>query len=192
VTADGFELQFGTNYLGHFALTGLLLDRLLLTPGARVVGLSSVMHLFGKIDFDDLQAERSYIGWRSYGQSKLAVLLFVYELQRRLEASGAGVVAAAAHPGWTATELQRHSWLYRAFNPLFAMRPERGCLPTLYAATALEVKGGEYIGPDGLFGLRGNPKRVRSSSRSYDQAVAARLWTVSEELTSVRFAALPT
>jgi NAD(P)-dependent dehydrogenase (short-subunit alcohol dehydrogenase family) len=186
-TVDGFELQFGTNYLGHFALTGSLLDRLLSASSARVVGLSSVMHLPGKIDFDDLQAERSYSRWRSYGQSKLAILLFIYELQRRLQASDAGVVAAAAHPGWTATELQRHSWLYRAFNPLFAQRPEMGCLPTLYAATAPQVKGGEYFGPDGPLGLRGNPKQVRSSNRSYDQAVAARLWKVSEELTGVRY-----
>ncbi len=189
-TVDGFELQFGTNHLGHFALTGLLLGCLLPTPGARVVGLSSVMHLFGKIGFDDLQAERSYRGWRSYGQSKLANLLFVYELQRRLEASGSGVVAAAAHPGWTATELQRHSWIYRVFNPVFAQRPEMGCLPTLYAATARDVKGGEYYGPDGFFGIRGNPKQVRSGSRSYGQAVAARLWEASEELTGVRYTAL--
>jgi NAD(P)-dependent dehydrogenase (short-subunit alcohol dehydrogenase family) len=189
-TADGFELQFGTNHLGHFALTGLLLNHMLPTPGARVVSVSSFMHVLGKIDFDDLQAKRSYSRWRTYGQSKLANLLFIYELQRRLEASGYDVIAAAAHPGWTATELQRHSRIYSAFNPLFAQRPEMGCLPTLYAATAPDVKGGEYFGPDGLLGLRGYPKRARSSSRSYDQGVAARLWQVSEELTGVRYAAL--
>jgi NAD(P)-dependent dehydrogenase (short-subunit alcohol dehydrogenase family) len=189
-TADGFELQFGTNYLGHFALTGLLLDHLLRTPGARVVGLSSIMHPLGKIAFDDLQAQRSYTRWGSYGQSKLAILLFIYELQRRLEASGAGVLAAAAHPGWTATELQRHSWIYRVFNPLLAQRPEMGCLPTLYAATAPDIKGGEYLGPEGFLELAGSPKLVRSSTRSHDRAVAARLWSVSEELTGVRYAAL--
>jgi NAD(P)-dependent dehydrogenase (short-subunit alcohol dehydrogenase family) len=189
-TADGFELQLGTNHLGHFALTGLLLDCLLRTPGARVVTVSSSMHVLGRIDFDDLQAERSYSRWRSYGQSKLANLLFVYELQRRLEASGAGVLAAAAHPGWTATELQRYSWIYRVFNPLFAQRPEMGCLPTLYATTAADVQGGDYFGPDGFLGLRGSPKRVRSSSRSHDRAVAARLWSVSEDLIGVRYAAL--
>jgi NAD(P)-dependent dehydrogenase (short-subunit alcohol dehydrogenase family) len=187
-TADGFELQLGTNHLGHFALTGLLLDRLLQAAGSRVVNVASMAHNWGKIDFEDLQWERKrYKKARSYGQSKLANLLFTYELQRRLEAAGAETVAVAGHPGWTATNLQRSSGFFRAMNPLFAMKPWQGALPTLYAATAGDVRGGEYFGPGGFMEMRGFPKRVQSSAESQDQAVAARLWEVSEELTGVRF-----
>ena len=191
-TADGFELQFGTNHLGHFALTGRLLDVLLATPGSRVTVVSSMAHKMGaSIDFDDLQWEsRRYRKMASYGQSKLANLLFAYELQRRLEAAGADTVATAAHPGWTATNLQKDVGLFKAFNPFFAMKPWKGALPTLYSATAAGVSGGAYVGPGGLSGMRGYPKIVTSNAKSHDEAVAARLWAVSEELTGVTFDAL--
>ena len=187
-TADGFELQFGTNHIGHFALTGLLLDRLLGTDGSRVVNVASMAHNWGVIDFEDLQWERKrYKKAKSYGQSKLANLLFTYELQRRLEAAGAHTVAVAAHPGWTATNLQRSTGLFRAMNPIFAMKAWQGALPTLRAATDGDVQGGDYFGPGGFMEMRGYPKRVKSNSASQDQAVAARLWDVSEELSGVRF-----
>jgi NAD(P)-dependent dehydrogenase (short-subunit alcohol dehydrogenase family) len=187
-TADGFELQFGTNHLGHFALTGLLLQLILHTPRARVITVSSGAHRFGEIDFDNLNGEKGYDRGRAYAQSKLANLLFTYELQRRFDGAGVAALAAAAHPGWTATNLQAHWRMVRVLNPLIAQRPEVGALPTLYAATASDVQGGDYYGPNGWQELRGYPTRVRSSARSYDAAVAARLWAVSEELTGVRFA----
>jgi NAD(P)-dependent dehydrogenase (short-subunit alcohol dehydrogenase family) len=187
-TADGFELQLGTNHLGHFALTGLLLDRLLETEGSRVVTVSSMAHKYGAIDFDDLHWEkREYKPMASYGQSKLANLLFTYELQRRFERDGRATLSTAAHPGWTGTDLQRHSGLFRALNPLFAMKPWQGALPTLRAAIDASVKGGEYYGPGGFMEMRGYPKRVGSTPASRDEAVAKRLWEVSEELTGVRF-----
>ncbi|MFH2008742.1 MAG: oxidoreductase [bacterium] len=187
-TADGFELQFGTNHLGHFALTGLLLDRLLETEGSRVVNVSSQAHRQGRIDFEDLNWERKpYKKMRSYGQSKLANLLFTYELQRRLEAAGAKTIAVAAHPGWTATNLQQHVGFFRSLNPLFAMKPWQGALPTLYAATSEDVHGGEYYGPSGIYEMRGWPKRVKSVPASHDAADAARLWDVSEELSGVSY-----
>jgi NAD(P)-dependent dehydrogenase (short-subunit alcohol dehydrogenase family) len=186
-TADGFEMQFGTNHLGHFALTGLLLEAIKRTPNARVVTVSSVAHYQGRMDFDNLNAERSYNRWRAYGESKVANLLFTYELQRRFEAAGEDAIAVAAHPGWTATNLQQDIGLFRLFWPLVAMEPEQGALPTLYAATAPDVSGGEYYGPDGLRGYWGYPARVESSALSHDKAVAKRLWEVSEELTGVMF-----
>jgi NAD(P)-dependent dehydrogenase (short-subunit alcohol dehydrogenase family) len=192
-TADGFEMQFGTNHLGHFALTGRLLDLLLRTPGSRVVAVSSMAHNFGSMDFEDLQAEASYSSTGAYGQSKLANLLFAYELQRRLDAApvdganSAGTLVAASHPGWTATNLQQHSRLARWLNPLLAQGPEMGALPTLYAATAPDVVKGGFYGPGGFMEMRGMPKRVSSNGRSHDQAAAARLWAVSEELTGVRY-----
>lgn len=187
-TADGFELQFGTNHLGHFALTGLLLQLILHTPRARIITVSSGAHRFGEIDFDNLNGEKGYDRGRAYAQSKLANLLFTYELQRRFDGAGVAALAAAAHPGWTETNLQAHWRMVRVLNPLIAQRPEVGALPTLYAATASDVQGGDYYGPNGWQELRGYPTRVRSSARSYDAAVAARLWAVSEELTGVRFA----
>jgi NAD(P)-dependent dehydrogenase (short-subunit alcohol dehydrogenase family) len=187
-TADGFELQFGTNHLGHFALTGLLLQLILHTPRARIITVSSGAHRFGEIDFDNLNGEKGYDRGRAYAQSKLANLLFTYELQRRFDGAGVAALAAAAHPGWTETNLQAHWRMVRVLNPLIAQRPEMGALPTLYAATASDVQGGDYYGPNGWQELRGYPTRVRSSARSYDAAVAARLWAVSEELTGVRFA----
>ena len=186
-TAEGFELQFGTNHLGHFALTGLLLPLINQTPEARIVTVSSEAHRFGKIDFDNLNAEKGYAKWPFYGQSKLANLLFTYELQRHLETAGHTTIAVAAHPGWTATNLQQHTGQVRFLNRFFAMPPEQGALPTLFAATASGVSGGTFYGPDGFLEMNGYPTQVRSSRRSHDRAVAARLWAVSEQLTGVQF-----
>ncbi|MDY6996816.1 MAG: SDR family NAD(P)-dependent oxidoreductase [Actinomycetota bacterium] len=191
-TADGFELQFGTNHLGHFALTGLLLDRLLDVDGARVVTVSSNGHkMGGAIHFDDLQSERSYNRMRAYTQSKLANLMFTYELQRRLAPRGK-TIAVAAHPGTSTTELARNvpKPVERAFmmvSPLIAQSPDRGALPTLRAATDPGVLGGQYYGPDGVGQQRGNPVVVASNALSYDMVQQRRLWEVSEELTKVVF-----
>jgi NAD(P)-dependent dehydrogenase (short-subunit alcohol dehydrogenase family) len=186
-TGDGFELQFGTNHLGHFALTGLLLDQMLPVPGSRVVTVSSVGHrMQARINFDDLQWERSYSRVGAYGQSKLANLMFTYELQRRL--SGAGTtIAVAAHPGFAATELMRHTPAAAVVTPLFSQDAAMGALPVLRAATDPSVLGGQYYGPGGFLGLRGYPKLAASSRRSHDEAVQRRLWAVSEELTGVTF-----
>jgi NAD(P)-dependent dehydrogenase (short-subunit alcohol dehydrogenase family) len=191
-TKDGFELQFGTNHLGHFALTGLLLDLLLPVPGSRVVTVSSVGHrIRAAIHFDDLHWERSYGRAGAYGQSKLANLLFTYELQRRLAPHGT-TAAVAAHPGMSDTELVRNApaavrlpltW----FAPLFTQNAAKGALPTLRAATDPAVLGGQYYGPDGLGESRGNPRLVTSSAQSYDLAIQQRLWAVSEDLTGVKF-----
>ena len=187
-TADGFELQFGINHLGHFALTGLLIDLLQGTPASRVVNVASLAHRWGTIDFEDLQWERRrYRKWPSYGASKLANLLFTFELQRRLEARGSEVIALAAHPGWTHTELQRHISGAGLFGTLLAMKPWQGALPTLRAAAAVDVKGGDYYGPGGFQQLRGYPVTVEASEAAHDQAVARRLWEVSAELTGVPF-----
>lgn len=186
-TVDGFEAQFATNHLGHFALTGLLLPLILRTPRARVVAISSGGHRFGEIDFDNLNAEIRYNSTRAYAQSKLANLLFTYELQRRFEGAGVAAIAVAAHPGWTATNLAAHWRMVQLLNPFIGQKPKMGALPTLYAATAPDVRGGDYYGPGGWQGVRGYPTKVKSSDRSYDTAVAARLWTVSEELTGVRY-----
>ncbi len=191
-TADGFELQFGTNHLGHFALTGLLLDRLLPVAGSRVVTVSSVGHrIRADIHFDDLQWERSYSRVEAYGQAKLANLMFTYELQRRLAAHGT-TIAAAAHPGVSNTELARNtpaalrkpiSWL----APVLTQTPAMGALPSVRAATDPSVLGGQYYGPGNRGEARGYPKPVVSSPASYDLATQQRLWTVSEELTGVSF-----
>ena len=186
-TADGFELQFGTNHLGHFALTGLLCDLIMRTPQARVITVSSGGHRFGKMNFDNLNAEKGYDRQGAYAQSKLANLLFTYELQSRFEGAGVDTIAVAAHPGWTATNLQTHWRAIRMLNPLIAQQPKMGALPTLYAATARDVHGGDYYGPGGWQELRGYPTRVQSSARSHDTAVATKLWIVSEELTGVRY-----
>ncbi len=201
-TADGFELQLGTNHLGHFALTGLLLASLLAAPAARVVTVSSGAHQMGRIVFDDLQAERRYRKWPAYGQSKLANLLFAYELARRADAARVPLVSAAAHPGYAATNLQAvgprmagapiTERLAAIGNRLLAQDATRGALPQLYAATMPDVRSGDYYGPDGLLEMRGWPERVSSSDRSKDEATARRLWEVSEELTGVRYDALDT
>jgi NAD(P)-dependent dehydrogenase (short-subunit alcohol dehydrogenase family) len=187
-TTDGFETQLGTNHLGHFALTGRLLERLRHTAGARVVNVSSLVHFTGRIDFDDLQAERSYNPTRAYAQSKLANLLFTRELARRFADAGVAALSAAAHPGSTRTELQRHSRLMAAAVQLVSQLPPQGALPSLYAATAPDVRGGEYFGPSRMFGMLGAPERARSSPRSKDMSAAQRLWEASERLTGVRFA----
>jgi NAD(P)-dependent dehydrogenase (short-subunit alcohol dehydrogenase family) len=183
-TKQGFELQLGVNHLGHFALTRGLLDLLKATPGARVVSVSSMAHRMGRMDFDDLHfTRRGYDAWAAYGQSKLANLLFTFELQRRLEAEGVDVIAAAAHPGWTGTDLQRHSWYARLLNPLLGMSPAQGALPTLRAATDPDVRGGDYYGPHGFQEMRGHPVRVGTTEAAKSVEDAARLWELSEELT---------
>jgi len=190
-TTQGFETQIGVNHLGHFALTGLLLDTLLQTPQSRVVTVSSGAHRFGQIDFDDLHWEnKSYNPNRAYGQSKLANLLFTYELQRKLAAAGQDTFAVAAHPGWTETNLQRHSGLASFLNPFFAQSQPMGALPTIRAAVDPNVNGGDYYGPDGFMEMRGYPTKVESNDRSHDHAVAARLWQLSEQLTEVSFTQL--
>ena len=186
-TTQGFETQFGVNHLGHFALTGSLLDLLTNTPGARIVTVSSVAHLMGKIDFADLNWEKGYKAQAAYGQSKLANLLFTYELQRRLAAAGKDTLAVAAHPGWTDTNLQTHAKAVKFMNRFFAQNALMGALPTLYAATEPSVHGAEYFGPSGFMEMNGPPKKVKSNRRSHDRNVAERLWNVSEELTGVHF-----
>jgi NAD(P)-dependent dehydrogenase (short-subunit alcohol dehydrogenase family) len=188
-TKDGFELQFGTNHLGHFAFTGLLLDRLLPVPGSRVVTVSSIGHRVGRIRFDDLQSERSYGRMRAYGRSKLANLLFTYELERRLV--GLNTIAVAAHPGSSSSELSRNvpRLVQALFTPLELQGADMGALPTLRAATDPGVLGGQYFGPDGFAEMRGYPKVVASSGRSHDVDVQRRLWAVSEELTGVGYPA---
>ncbi|WP_431729128.1 SDR family NAD(P)-dependent oxidoreductase [Verrucosispora sp. TAA-831] len=191
-TRDGFELQFGTNHLGHFALTGLLLDLMRPVPGSRVVTVSSVGHrIRADIHFDDLHWERSYGRVAAYGQSKLANLMFTYELQRRLAPHGT-TVAVAAHPGMSSTELARNSpaalrlpltWL----APLITQTPAMGALPTLRAATDPAVLGGQYYGPGGRNEVMGHPRLVTSSPQSYEVALQKRLWAVSEDLTGVTF-----
>jgi NAD(P)-dependent dehydrogenase (short-subunit alcohol dehydrogenase family) len=188
-TADGFELQFGTNHLGHFALTNLLLEHVT----GRVVTVSSTGHRAGSIDFQDLNWERKpYKAWRAYGQSKLANLLFTAELQRRLTAAGSGVLATAAHPGYAATNLQFHSGrrafdLVSAFgNRVLAQDENGGALPTLYAALA-DIPGNSFAGPGGFMEQRGAPKLVGRSRAAQDADVARRLWDASEQLTGVRF-----
>lgn len=193
LTADGFELQLGTNHLGHFALTGLLLDRLLTAGGSRVVSVSSVGHrIRSRIDFDDLAFERHYDRAAAYGRSKLANLLFTYELQRRLARAGVTTMAVAAHPGGSNTELVRNSPLLlralnAAFGALVTQSAEMGALPTLRAATDPGVIGGQYFGPDRFRELRGHPVVVASSGRSHEVDTQQRLWAVSEELTGVTF-----
>jgi len=190
-TRDGFELQLGVNHLGHFALVGLLMPRLLGTGGSRVVVVSSLAHKWGGVDLEDPGwKHRPYDRTKAYGQSKLANLLFTYELQRRLDRAGSDTLAVASHPGWTATNLQRHSGLFRLLNPLFAMKPWQGALPTLYAATSPDVEAGGFYGPDGMGGWRGWPARAESNPASHDEALASGLWDLSEELTGVRFEGL--
>lgn len=187
-TAQGFELQFGVNHLGHFALTGALLPLVQAAEGSRVVVVSSTAATRGRIHFDDLQFEKQgYAPWQAYGQSKLANQLFTLELQRRLRAAGSSVLVTAAHPGWTATDLQRTSALARFLNRFVAMKPRQGALPTLRAATDPEATGGDYYGPDGFLQMRGHPKRINMVRRAHNAADAARLWKVSEELTGVRY-----
>jgi NAD(P)-dependent dehydrogenase (short-subunit alcohol dehydrogenase family) len=188
-TADGFELQFGTNHLGHFALTAGLLDNIT----DRVVTLSSGAHRIGKITFDDLQREKSYFRWTAYGQSKLANLMFALELDRRLRAAGSEIRSLAAHPGYAATNLQSAAvptidrLVMVVSNKVLAQSAEMGALPTLFAATEPSAQSGLFIGPDGIGEQRGHPKAVPPSGAAQDEAVARRLFDVSEELTGVSF-----
>jgi NAD(P)-dependent dehydrogenase (short-subunit alcohol dehydrogenase family) len=188
-TVDGFEMQFGTNHLGHFALTGLLLDLLLATDSSRVVTVSSGAHRMGRIRFDDLQWKTGYRKWFAYGQSKLANLLFTFELQRRIDAVGyAATNLQAAGP-----RMQGSSFLESLMdigNRLFSQSAAMGALPTLYAATASEVRGGDYIGPDSIGELWGSPVKVACSAAAHDTAAASRLWEISERLTNVHYDSL--
>jgi NAD(P)-dependent dehydrogenase (short-subunit alcohol dehydrogenase family) len=192
-TSDGFELQLGTNHLGHFALTGLLIGAMEGREDARVVTLSSVMHRLGRIAFDNLGGERRYFRWRAYGQSKLANLLFALELDRRLRAAGSSVKSLAAHPGWAATNLQYAGppafdrAVAHVGNKLWAQSDEMGALPTLYAATEPGLEGGTFAGPDGFREQRGHPEPVSPNSAARDEQAARRLWEVSEQMTGVRF-----
>lgn len=196
-TEEGFEMQFGTNHLGHFALTGLLLDRILATPDSRIVNLGSAAHRFGKMHFDDLQWHQRYSRWPAYGQSKLANLLFTYELARKLEQAEAQTITAAAHPGYAATNLQflgpnsddskLKGFFLELGNRLFAQSAEMGALPTVYAAAAKDVRNGDYFGPDGWMERAGWPTQVSSNARSHDRQDAQRLWQESVRLTAVDF-----
>jgi NAD(P)-dependent dehydrogenase (short-subunit alcohol dehydrogenase family) len=195
-TKDGFELQFGTNHLGHFALTGLLLPRLLEVPGSRVVTVSSNAHRAGRIHFDDLMSARRYNRYQAYGQSKLANLMFTYELQRRLTAAGASTIATAAHPGTARTDLTRHMFSlastamsprYRALNSWWVQDSAMGALPTLRAATDPAATPGAYYGPDGPLQMTGYPVLVRSTGRSHNADIQRRLWAESEKLTQVSY-----
>jgi NAD(P)-dependent dehydrogenase (short-subunit alcohol dehydrogenase family) len=190
-TADGFELQFGTNHLGHFLLTALLLDMMEGREDARVVTLSSTAHKMGRISFDNLNGDRRYFRWNAYGQSKLANLLFALELDRRLRREGSTVKSLAAHPGYAATNLQTAAaplvdrLVMKVGNTVIAQNDEMGALPQLFAATELGLEGGTYIGPDGPGEQRGHPTIVSPNGRAQDEDTARRLWQVSEELTGV-------
>ena len=196
-TVEGFEMQFGVNHLGHFALTAQLWPVLSGTRGSRLVQVSSLAHRFGKMNFEDLHGEQGYRKWQAYGMSKLANLLFVRELARRLKENGSGVTVAAAHPGWAATELQAKGARMKGnglgavsmnlVNKLLAQPGEQGALPSLYAATAEGVDQGEYYGPDGWMRMRGWPSQDSPSNKLLNDAVAARLWEVSESLTGLEF-----
>jgi NAD(P)-dependent dehydrogenase (short-subunit alcohol dehydrogenase family) len=193
LTKDGIESQFSINYLGHFLLTGILLPTLEKTDGSRVISLSSLAHKNGKIEFDDLQSEKSYSAYGAYCQSKLACLMFAYELQRRLNRSKSKVIAVAAHPGVAETNLFQHfpRWLLVAFGWLLRwtiiQSAKHGAEPTLYAALGNDIQGGDYIGPDGWKEMRGKPAKVDSTTLSKDTEIAKRLWDVSERLTNINY-----
>ena len=200
-TADGFELQFGTNHLGHFALTGRLIERLLAADAPRVVSVSSMAHRVGRMNFDDLNSEEGYSRWPAYGQSKLANLLFIQELARRAEAAGSNLIAAASHPGYSSTNLQTSgptmgrfgallTPVWKVSNLLLGQSDEMGALPSLYAATMPDVEGNDYFGPDGIGEQRGHPKRVGRTGRAANPKHAERLWEISEQLTGVTYGPL--
>lgn len=197
LTADGFERQFGINHLGHFALTGLLLPRFLASTAPRVVTVASLAHRNGKIEFDNLQSERSYAPWDAYNNSKLANILFARELDRRAKAAGSKLISLPVHPGISRTSLISNGpgtggkdlkiMLLGLLGPFIMQDDKMGALPTLYAATAPEARGGEYIGPDGFKEFKGYPKMVQPRPQALDEAMAKKLWSVSEELTGVRY-----
>jgi len=186
-TEDGFEVQFGANHLGHFALTGLLMDIILATPKARIVNVSSSAHRMGTgtIDFDNLNAEKGYQPANAYTQSKLANLLFTLELNKRLDNVGSDVIASAAHPGWTVTGLQKG--FLHTVSEWFGQKPEVGALPTLQAALDSSTKRNDYFGPSGFMEMRGYPRKVDTSDAAKDANLAKRLWDVSEEMTGVNY-----
>ena len=187
-TKDGFELQFGTNHLGHFALTGYLMPILEKTEGSRVVTVSSIAHKPGVIDFEDLHGDRKrYNKWGFYSQSKIANLAFSLEFSRRLERSGSGVTAIASHPGYSATDLQRHSLFWRFLNLIVAIPAKRGAEATLYAATEDDALDHPYWGPTGIIEMRGWTGKARINAKARDEETGRRLWEVSESLTGVRF-----
>lgn len=187
-TKDGFELQFGTNHLGHFVLTARLFDLLKRTEGSRVVNVSSGAHRMGDLDFDDLNWEkRDYSAWTAYGDSKIANLYFTRELASRTESRGEGVKITAAHPGWTATDLQRNSGIANFLNNFLAMSVDKGALPTLRAAVEESAENGAYYGPDGIREMWGYPVRVEPNDLAKEDTIAERLWKVSEEMTGERF-----
>ncbi len=191
-TEDGFELQMGANYFGHFLLTGLLLETIMKTPESRVVSLSSLAHKGGDIHFDNLQWETDYDEMTAYQQSKLACLIFAFELHRRLEKVGSSTLSVAAHPGISITELGKHQnkfkyFMFKIFGRHLLHKPEDGALPTLMAAIGTEVKGGQYYGPTGnKKETKGPPGLARSKSKARDEGIAKRLWSVSEELTGMK------
>ena len=191
-TADGFELQMGANYFGHFLLTGLLLNTITKTSASRIVSLSSIAHKKGDIHFDDLHWEKEYSKMEAYQQSKLACLIFAFELQRRLDKAGSSTLSVAAHPGISNTELGKHIpklmyLLFRPFASFYIQKPEHGALPTLMAALGTDVKGGDYYGPTGNSQeTKGPPGLARSKIKARDEGIAKRLWSVSEELTGVK------
>lgn len=194
LTADGFELQFGTNHLGHFALTGLLLERLMATPTSRVVVMSSAAHKFGTLHLNDLQFERGYRAWEAYCQSKLANLMFMIELQRRLERLGSSTIALGAHPGWAWTGLQRHAtrmpfvnFLNNTLGRLLAQSAYAGVLPLLRASIDPSARGGDYFGPSGWQEWTGAPVKVQIHPRAFDLISQQQLWKASEHLTGVEF-----
>ncbi len=195
VTADGFEMQFGTNYLGHYALTAHLLPLLRRGNGPRVVNLSSLAHRSGTIDFDDLQGAKSYNPFKAYCQSKLAMLMFALELQRRSNAAGWGLLSDAAHPGYALTDLIANGpgsggWMGlvgRVLQPIAAQSAAAGALPTLFAATSPQAQPGGYYGPNWFYELKGPPEPAKIMPRARDAAVAAKLWDVSASLTGVSF-----
>ena len=187
-TEDGFEIQMGTNHLGHFALTGYLIPLLTKTEGSRIVVTSSGAHRMGDIDFTDMNWEkRRYNTHKAYGDSKIANLYFTYELARRLDANGNAPMVTAAHPGLTATDLQRHSRFLSFMNNFLAQGTKMGTLPTLRAAVDPEAQPGDYFGPSGLFEMRGYPVKVKSSDRSHDRKTAQQLWELSEKMTGVTY-----
>lgn len=187
-TEDGFEIQMGVNHLGNFALTGLLMPLLERTEGSRIVVTSSIAHRAGAINFEDLNWEkRTYKTSKAYGDSKIANLYFTYELARRMKNKANAPLVTASHPGWTRTELQRHSLFYRALNPIFSQTVEYGTLPTLRAAIDEKATSGSYYGPSGFMELRGYPVVVKSNALSNNEANAQRLWTLSEKLTGIKY-----
>lgn len=197
-TGDGFEMQFGTNYLGHFALTAHLLPLLRASDGARVVSLSSLAHRQGRVDFGDLQGERLYKPGKAYCQSKLAMLMFALELQRRSDANGWALMSNAAHPGWALTDLMANgpnsegrqfvlNALSAVFKPWLSQSAAAGALPTLFAATSPLAADAGYYGPSGFYELKGAPVPAKISAQASDSGVARRLWEASERLVSIRF-----